>query len=376
MPKNPKISSDDFFMRLAIQLAKRGVGAVSPNPPVGALVVKNNRQIALGYHAKFGGPHAEVMALKKAGKEAQGGTLYVTLEPCSTFGKTPPCINAILASEIKRVVVGCIDPNPLHKKQGIRLLKKAGVEVTTGILEDECHSLIKPFQKWMTQKLPYCVVKSALSLDGKIATPSYESQWITGKEARKFSYELRRMSDGIIVGINTVLRDDPRLTLHQRGKRDPFKIVVDSSARIPLHSKLVSKYASKVILATTSLAPAKKMNTLKKRGIQIVQTSSMEGKVHLRELFVELGKRGIISLLVEGGGTLAASIFENKLADRIVFFYAPLLIGGSHAPTPFHGKGVSKLSDALKIIHTKMFKVGDDFVIEGDVSYKNSKIKM
>ncbi|MBI1883624.1 MAG: bifunctional diaminohydroxyphosphoribosylaminopyrimidine deaminase/5-amino-6-(5-phosphoribosylamino)uracil reductase RibD [Chlamydiae bacterium] len=357
-------------MKRALREARKGIGSVSPNPPVGAIIVKNHKILSVAHHASFGGPHAEVRALKKIRSLAKGATLYVTLEPCSTHGKTPPCTQAILKSGIQRIVIGTSDPNPIHRNRGIKILKRRGVHVEVGLLEEEAQDLIRGFRKWIAKKLPFCTVKAAMSLDGKIATSQGDSQWITGFEARRFGYRLRGESDAVMVGIRTIMKDNPSLSSHHFKIRDPLRVIVDSHAKISLDSKVVRLSPEKTILAVTPKASPTKVKQLRSRGVRIIQTPSDLGRVHLKFLFQKLAKIGISSILVEGGGTLSSSVFEKKLADEIFFFYAPLLMGGEKAPTSFDGRGFLKIRQALKIVHVSHQKIGRDLLIQGDVEYQ------
>lgn len=319
---------EEFFMYRAIKLAQRGIGSTSPNPLVGAVIVKQGKVIGEGYHKNAGGPHAEIEALRNAREPVQDATLYVNLEPCSHYGKTPPCTQAIINSGILRVVIGMKDPNPKVRGQGIRYLQEAGIEVTVGVLWEESMKLNEVFIKYITQNKPFVVAKIAQSLDGKIALSSGESKWITGPDARKKGHELRNAYDGIMVGIGTVLADNPRLTCRlPRKVRDPIKIILDSSARLPMDSNVVKGNPENLILATTQRADASQLKALEAMGIKIIQTSGKE-RVNLEELFIELGRLDITSLLVEGGPKVLTSLFQKKLVDKLVVFLAPKLIGG------------------------------------------------
>lgn len=360
-------------MSLALELAEQGRGQVSPNPMVGAVIVSKGRIVGRGYHAKAGLPHAEILALKEAGRKAGGSTLYVNLEPCNHFGRTPPCTEAIIESGIEKVIVAGKDPNPLNYGQGISRLKSAGVEVTTGILEDKAKRLNEAFSKFITREEPFITMKTALSLDGKIATGRGESKWITGKEARQYVQQLRREADAILVGINTVIKDDPRLTLRNKGRRkgyqkQPLRVVVDSRARIPLKAKVLQGPAGTMV-ATTRYADKAKIESLEKKGIKVLIVGSKKGKVDLVKLMRELGKADVVNLLIEGGGEINASALASRLVDKIIFFFAPRIIGGREATPAVGGKGIKKLSQAITLSDLTVQKVGDDLMVEGYPCY-------
>jgi diaminohydroxyphosphoribosylaminopyrimidine deaminase/5-amino-6-(5-phosphoribosylamino)uracil reductase len=362
-----RFPDDSHFMKLALKMARKGAGQTGSNPMVGAVIVKDGRIVGKGFHEKYGGPHAELNAIQQAKNRTKGATLYLTLEPCSSYGKTPPCTSAILKAGIKRVMIGTLDPNPIHFKRGIHILKKRGVQVEVGILEAKAQALIAPFSKWITQGIPYCFVKSAMSLDGKTATSLGESKWITSPKSRAVGHRLRASVDAIMVGINTVIKDNPELSSHQIDGKDPLRIIVDSRGKIPLNSKVL-KDSSKTIVATTHKLSSSKERTLLKLGVQLIKTHS-KSRVNLKELFIQLGKKRVSSVLVEGGGQLIASLFQEKLVDRILFFYAPILIGGDSAPTSFEGGGILKLKKKISIVDMKLSRIGDDLLVEGNVRY-------
>jgi diaminohydroxyphosphoribosylaminopyrimidine deaminase/5-amino-6-(5-phosphoribosylamino)uracil reductase len=367
------MNTDEKYMSRALELAERGRGRVSPNPMVGAVIVRKGRIVGRGYHAKAGLPHAEIVALKEAGRKAGGSTLYVNLEPCNHFGRTPPCTEAIIESGIEKVIVAGKDPNPLNYGQGISRLKSAGIEVTTGILEDKAKRLNEAFRKFITREEPFVTMKIAVSLDGKIATAGGESQWITGKEARQYVQQLRRETDAILVGINTVIKDDPRLTLRNEGqrkgyRRQPLRVVVDSRARIPLKAKVLEGPAG-TIVATTRDADKAKIKSLEKKGIKVLIVGSKKGKVDLAKLMKELGKSDVVNLLIEGGGEINASALASRLVDKVIFFLAPRIIGGREAPPAVGGRGIKKLSQAITLPELTVKKVGDDLMLEGYLCY-------
>lgn len=350
-------------MRRALELARRGSGCVHPNPMVGAVLVKNNRVVGEGAHERFGGPHAEVNALRKAGSSASGATLYVTLEPCAHFGKTPPCTDLILREKIKRVIVAARDPNPLVSGKGVKLLMKAGVQVETGVLQAEAEELNRAYDHWVKKKMPYVIVKVAQSLDGKIVARAGQPRWITGPAARKFSHGLRAASDAILVGINTVLKDDPRLNVRfgKRGKA-PLKIVLDSGLRTPPGARLFSS-KDPVLLAVTRRAARSRFSRYK--NAEILSVPEKRGRVDLGALLKVLGKRGIVQLMIEGGGEVIGEAIARKVVNEVYVFIAPRLIGGRQAAGSVGGKGVNFLKDMAKIKKLDVTPVGDDLLIHG-----------
>ncbi len=362
---------DERYMRLALKLADRGKGLTSPNPCVGAVVVKDGRIIGRGYHKQFGGPHAEIYALRQGGSKAKGATLYVTLEPCRHYGKTPPCVDAIISSKIKRVVAAMKDPNPLNDGKGLAILRKNGVKVEVGILADEARRLNEAFIKFITRKIPFVTVKVAQSLDGKIATHRGDSKWITGERAREFTHRLRSEIDAILVGVETILKDNPLLSARPRNKsigkiKQPAKIILDSKLRTPIAAKIFSSDSpGKVIIATTKLAPKDKMEALKKKGAEILIMDSKDGKVNIKSLLRKLAEEGIAHILMEGGGKVLASAFEAGIVDKVLFFIAPKIIGGKLAPTSVEGSGIDNVNSAIRLKDVKFDRIGDDFLVEG-----------
>lgn len=362
-------AADEHYMQIALNLAQQARGRTSPNPMVGALVVKNNKIIGQGYHAKAGTPHAEIHALNEAGKEAAGATLYVTLEPCCHHGRTEPCTKAILNSGVERVVVAMVDPNPLVKGKGIRCLREGGLRVDIGVLEKEACCLNETFIKYIITKMPFVLLKTAMSLDGKIATRTGESKWITGSEARNYSHQLRSWYDAILVGVNTILKDNPALTarLSEKETKNPVRIVVDSQARTPLEAQVVtSAKETPTLIAVTNTAPADKISRLEKMGVEVLPVNAnSNGRVDLKALMLELGRREITSLLIEGGGEVHSSALKAGIADKIVWFIAPLIIGGQGAPGPVGGEGVASLKEAITLKQITMKKFGQDIYVEG-----------
>ena len=358
--------TDEKFMAEALRIAKNAQGRTSPNPMVGAVIVKDGRIIAEGWHRKAGTPHAEIHALNMAGELAKNSTMYVTLEPCSHFGRTPPCANKIVDAGIKKVVIAMKDPNPLVAGKGIEILKAAGIDVEIGILENESRRLNEVFLKYITKKIPFVTAKFACSLDGKISTVTGESQWISCEESRNFVHRLRDISDGIMVGVGTVLSDNPSLTARIENGKNPVRIIVDSFARTPLNSKILNDGAAKTIIAVTENAPAEKVVKLKKSGAEIIFAGNLQ--VELDLLMQELINREITSILLEGGGTLNFSMFRAGYVDKVFAFVAPKIIGGKTALTPVAGGGFEKISDAVKLENLTAEKIGTDILISGYVN--------
>ena len=359
------------YMKLALELAKKGIGRVHPNPMVGAVIVKDGKILGQGYHKKCGEGHAEVNAFKDAeekNENVEGAEMYVTLEPCSHFGKTPPCADKIIEKKISKVFIGTLDPNPLVAGRGIKKLKDAGIYVEYGILESECYKLNEVFMKYIVKKEPFVVMKTGMSLDGKIATYSGESKWITEERSREDVHNLRNELTGIMVGINTVLKDNPQLTCRVNGGRNPIRIIVDSNLKIPMDCKIVNTAKEvETIIATTDKANLDKINSLEDKGVKIIVVPSKNGKVNLKELMTILGKLKIDSILLEGGGTLNFSALEEGIVDKVKIYIAPKIIGGKDSKTPIEGKGIDNLKDAFKITNLSVSTIGEDILVEGYV---------
>ncbi len=351
------------YMKAAIELAKKGAGYVSPNPMVGAVIVKNNRIIGKGYHMKYGEAHAEVNAIESCTESPKGAEMYVTLEPCSHYGKTPPCAERIVKEGIKKVYVGSLDTNPKVSSKGIEILKNAGIEVTTGVMEEECKAINPIFFKYIEKHMPYTVLKSAVTLDGKIAAYTGNSKWVTGEEARGIVHIMRHQLKGIMVGINTVLADDPLLTCRIENGVDPVKIIVDSKLKIPLYANALK---GECIIGTTGDCDREKKEKLERMGVRMITTHS-KGKVDLKELMQKLAEMKIDSILLEGGGTLNYSMLSEGLVDKAVFFIAPKIIGGKDAKTSVEGRGIELMSNAIDLVNTEIKKIGNDIMIYGDV---------
>lgn len=366
---------DEKYMRLALRLARRGAGTTSPNPMVGAVVVRGSQIVGRGYHRRAGEPHAEILALQNAGKKARGATLYVTLEPCNHFGKTPPCTEAVLKAGVRKVVVGMKDPNPLVSGRGIRRLRRAGIQVEVGDSDEACRELNAPFCKYITSRRPFVFLKGAMTLDGKIATRSGDSRWITSPESRQEVHRLRRDVDAVMVGIGTVLRDDPLLNVRlprTKPGHQPLRIVVDSRLRIPLKSRLVqTAFQYPTLIAATRAASPSKIRLLEKMNIEVwALPKDSRGKVNLKILMKRLGDRGIVSVLLEGGAQMNASALKARLVDRLLFFFAPKIIGGIRAPGVIGGEGFRRMREAMPLELLRIRRVGPDLLVEAKISGK------
>jgi diaminohydroxyphosphoribosylaminopyrimidine deaminase/5-amino-6-(5-phosphoribosylamino)uracil reductase len=360
------------YMEQALSLARLALGQVSPNPAVGAVVVKNDEIVGQGYTQPPGSAHAEVVALEQAGKEARGGVMYVTLEPCSHYGRTPPCTQAIIAAGITEIHLAMIDPNPSVSGQGKNELEKEGMKVYVGEHEKEANEINEAYTKFITTGLPFVTAKFAMSLDGKIATSSGDSKWISTEEARKFGHNLRYTADAIMAGVRTILADNPRLTARYCGgrggiaRKQPLRVVVDSKCNTPLSARIFSK-PGKTLLALGRVATPEEKETFAQAGAELLELPSEEGRVDLEKLLRVLGKREITSVLVEGGGILIGSLFDCGLIDKVVAFIAPMIIGGKEAKTPVSGRGVDKIIDSIKLERISMEKIGEDLMISGYV---------
>ncbi len=367
--RNPISEIDVHFMKRALQLARRGRGFVSPNPMVGAVVVKDQTIIAEGYHEKFGQAHAEVNALRKAGEAAHGATLYVTLEPCSHQGKTPPCVQAILDYGIAHVVVGVKDPNPKVNGKGIQMLKSKGIEVSTGVLEEACYQLNESYFYFITSGKPLVTLKMAQTLDGRIATSTGHSKWITSEDSRVISHRLRRRHDAVLVGIGTVLADDPQLSVrHVRG-RSPRRIILDSQLRVPLDAHILSDNAPfSTIIVTTAAASREKIARINERGAQVLVVPENErGWVSLEHLWKKLAEMGITSVLVEGGSTVHTECLKRKMAERMVLFIAPKILGSGI--DAIGDLGIRNINSALELDQVRMRNLGEDILVTGKIVY-------
>jgi len=354
-----------YFMKIALKEALKARGKTSPNPMVGAVVVKNGRIIAKGFHKKAGLPHAEIIALDKAGSLAKGSTLYVTLEPCAHFGRTPPCVDRIIKSGVKEVVVGMIDPNPINNGKGIKILEQHNIKVKVGLLEDELRRLNEVFIKYITRKMPFVTVKAAQSLDGKIATRTGDSKWITSDVSRGHAHRLRSQYDAIMVGVNTVLRDNPKLDAWF-SDRHPVKIVVDSQLSTHSDANIFSG-KSKVIIATLPISPGQETENMQilANHAKILDVKQKAGQINLKNMMKKLAHEGITNILVEGGGMLIGSLFDDGLVDKIMFFTSPKIIGGKDATSSVMGEGISRMDKVIKVKDIRLKKLGEDILIEG-----------
>jgi diaminohydroxyphosphoribosylaminopyrimidine deaminase/5-amino-6-(5-phosphoribosylamino)uracil reductase len=359
------------FMSRALSLARRGLGRTSPNPMVGAVVVKDGKIIGEGFHRATGEPHAEVEAIRAAGEETHGAELFVTLEPCNHYGRTPPCTQAIMAAGVKRVYYGIDDPNPSVIGGGAEFLRKAGIEVVGQVLENRCRALNEVYLTNVTLRRPFVYLKLAMSLDGRIATRTGHSRWITSEQSRLKAHRLRDRVSAIMVGIETVIVDNPSLTTRLKGRqgRDPIRIVADSNLRTPIEANIFNQTSQAgVIIATRSNPPSRLKARLEKKGAKVIQTTGPD-RVDLKDLLTNLYKMGITSLLIEGGAGLAWGALEARIVDRCMFFYAPIIIGGKSAPTGVSGTGINRLEEAPRLVEMRSLKVGPDILVEGKVVY-------
>jgi len=351
-------------MARALELAKLGTGYTSPNPMVGCVIVKDGRIIGEGWHMKYGGLHAERNAFLSCIEDMKGAELYVTLEPCCHYGKTPPCTEAIVEHGIKRVIVGCTDPNPLVGGKGIEFLREHGIEVTIGVLEEECRKLNEVFFHLVSTKKPFVVLKYAMTLDGKIASPAGDSKWITGEDSREHVHYLRKKYTGIMVGIGTVLADDPMLDCRIDHGVNPIRIICDSNLRIPLESRIVKSSREIETIIAFCKGDREKKYKLSKAGVTLMEFEDDE-RVDLKKLMERLGEKGIDSILLEGGGTLNEAALEAGIIKKAYVYIAPKIIGGKEALTPIEGKGRKQMSDAFQLEDITIIKFENDFCIEG-----------
>jgi len=374
MPKEHPLAIDEKYMALACKLARRGEGKTSPNPMVGAVVIKAGRIIGTGYHKKSGAPHAEIAAFRNAESSLKGATLYVNLEPCAHYGKTPPCVDSIIAEKIRRVVIGAKDPNPLVKGKSIRLLKRQGVEVTCGVLEDRCRRLNEAFYTSMETGKPLVTLKAATSLDGKIACYTGRSKWISCAASREMGHRYRSLVDAILVGIGTVLKDDPQLTVRGiAGAKNPMRIIMDSRLRIPLTAKILRPEAPTLVV-TTPAAPPEKVVQLEKKGVSVkIFKPNKKGRIPFSPLLRYLSRSERHHLMIEGGAGIYVSAFEEGIVDKCLFFIAPLLLGGRSAPMLLGGQGVKTPQQGYGFTDFTVSKSGCDLVLIG---YLNGKGKV
>ncbi len=363
--------NNHYYMKMALALAKKGMGFTSPNPMVGAVVVKNGKVVGKGWHEAVGGPHAEVNAINDAGDLAKGATLYVTLEPCNHTGRTPPCTQIICDSGIIQVVVGMADPNPDVTGGGTDYLEKKGINVVSGICEAEAKKLNEAFIKYVQTKHPFVIVKCAATLDGRIATKTGDSKWISGPKSREFVHELRHAVDGIMVGIDTVKKDNPSLTtrLENKDGRDPIRIILDTKFSINQEAKVLQldSNADTLIITGNSL-PKDKKEQFEQNGIKILETMDKNGLIDLKELMPRLGELGITSLLIEGGSRVIASSLHAGIVDKIFFFYGPKILGGDDGIPVCKGAGPDLMKDSISVKHINVMRFDDDVMIEGYIN--------
>ncbi len=365
------MKSDQYYMKLALELAETAKGMTNPNPLVGAIIVKNGMIVGSGLHRKAGEPHAEVHAFRMAGDHAIDATLYVTLEPCSHFGKTPPCAELVKSSGVKRVVIAMRDPNPLVAGKGINILESAGIEVIVGVLEQEARLLNERFIHNMVNNRPFVISKVAMTLDGKIATYNGHSKWITGSDARQSVHRLRNEVDAIMVGIGTVLADNPQLTTRlPEGGKNPIRVILDSQLRIPLDANITDTTEAATWIVTSELADQNKMNLLQEKGVQFIIVSYTESGLDLPETLKRLFQKGITDVLLEGGSELNGAFIKTELVDKYLVYVAPKILGGRHSLTPFSGDDRETMDEAVNIEFHSIEHFGQDICI---TAYPNGK---
>ncbi|MBP2664078.1 MAG: ribD [Firmicutes bacterium] len=365
---------DNYYMRQALGIAQYATGRTSPNPLVGAVIVKDGHIVGQGWHRQAGTPHAEIHALAQAGELAKGATIYVTLEPCSHYGRTGPCTDALIEAGIKKAVVAMTDPNPEVSGNGLTRLRSAGIEVVEGILAAEAAKLNEVFIKWITTGMPFGVLKTAMSLDGKIAAYTGHSQWITGSSARAYVHKLRDIYDGILVGSGTVLADDPLLTSRlPEGGQNPVRIIVDSMARTPLTANVITDKQAPTLIAVSQAAPLEKVAALRGHGVEVLVLEQTPQGLNLRQLFKILGERHITSIFVEGGATINASLLAANLIDKVYCFIAPKIIGGQTALSPVGGTGVERVDQAILLEDITTQTIGTDILVNGYITGREGR---
>jgi diaminohydroxyphosphoribosylaminopyrimidine deaminase/5-amino-6-(5-phosphoribosylamino)uracil reductase len=363
------MTNDEFYMDLALKNAMAMKGQTDPNPLVGSVIVNDSRVVGIGAHLKAGEPHAEIHALRMAGERALGGTIYVTLEPCSHYGRTGPCAVAIVEAGIKKVVIATLDPNPVVSGNGVKILREAGIEVVIGVLEEQSRKMNEVFNKFIVQKKPFVTLKSGITLDGKIATHSSDSKWITSEEARADVHQLRNENMAILVGVNTVMKDDPELTARIPNGRNPIRVIMDSTLKIPMEAKVIQDQKAETWIFTSESYDKEKKSELESLGIPVFHTSGVN-LVDPNEVVKLLGEKLVSSLLIEGGGGINASFLENKLIDKAVLYVAPKLIGGKGAPNFLEGTGIDKMRDAVELLDVTVESIGKDFKFVGYPVYE------
>jgi diaminohydroxyphosphoribosylaminopyrimidine deaminase/5-amino-6-(5-phosphoribosylamino)uracil reductase len=356
-------AEDRRYLRLACRLAQKAAGRTSPNPMVGAVLVRAGKIVGTGYHKVAGGDHAEIVALKQAGANAQGATLYITLEPCSHYGRTPPCADALIRAGIKEVVAAMSDPNPRVAGRGFKKLGRAGIRVRIGLLEAQCRTMLEAFTKFITKRIPFVTLKLAATLDGKIATASGDSHWISGARSRALVHRWRNEMDAVLVGAATVRADDPQLTCRIAGGRNPYRVVLDSRLRIPLTAQLLRQTErGKSIIATTVKAPMAKVRAIEALGAQVWRLPAQGGQVAWLPLLKKLAGHGIVSVLIEGGAAVAASALKHRVVDKVQFFYAPKILGGD-GRVMIDGLAIGKMAHAIALKNTSLRRVGEDLLV-------------
>ncbi len=357
---------DIFYLQMAYALAEKAKGWASPNPYVGTVIVHKDVIVGHGYHAKPGQLHAEALALQRAGPLSRNSTAYITLDPCVHWGNTPPCTEAILQARLKRVIISALDPNPLVFKKGFKKIKQAGIEVSSGLLEEKNRRLNEVYLKYITKKIPFVIAKAAISVDGKIATRKFSSRWISSQQTREYFHLLRGEYDVLMVGINTLIKDDPLLTVRHpnwKGKKI-VRVILDSHLRFPLGAKILSTLSQgKIIVFSLKKASQKKADALRKKGVEVISFSSQT--LDLKEVLSWLGKNEMSSVLVEGGSRVLTSMFEEKLVDKIIISISPKLIGGKQAPSLLQGKGADFIKNSLHLKRTNSFQIDEDIIMEG-----------
>jgi diaminohydroxyphosphoribosylaminopyrimidine deaminase/5-amino-6-(5-phosphoribosylamino)uracil reductase len=356
---------DRRYMRMACRLAEKAAGRTSPNPMVGAVLVRDGKVVGSGFHPFAGGDHAEIVALKKAGNKAKGATLYINLEPCNHYGRTPPCTGSLIVAGVKEVVVGMEDPNPQVSGKGLRALARAGIKVRTGVLHEECRILNEAFTKLITRGVPFVTLKLAASLDGKIATATGDARWISCEESRATVHLLRNKYDAVVVGAGTVIADNPQLTCRIAGGRDPWRIILDARLRIPVNAEFLrQRGADKNIIVTSDTAPAGKIYALENLGATVWRLPAREGAVRWLPLLRKLAKIDIASVLIEGGAITAASALKEKMVDKMLLFYAPKLLGGD-GRNMIDSLGIEHIKQSVMLQNLKVQKSGADLLISG-----------
>ncbi|MFS0575399.1 bifunctional diaminohydroxyphosphoribosylaminopyrimidine deaminase/5-amino-6-(5-phosphoribosylamino)uracil reductase RibD [Sporosarcina sp. 179-K 3D1 HS] len=362
------MTNHEFYMSLALENATAMKGQTDPNPLVGSVIVNESRIVGIGTHLKAGEPHAEIHAIRMAGDKAKGGTIYVTLEPCSHFGRTGPCATAIVEAGITKVVIATLDPNPVVAGNGVKMLEEAGIEVIVGVMEEESRMMNEVFNKFIVEQKPFLTMKAGSTLDGKIATHTADSKWITSAEARHDVHLLRNQNMAILVGVTTVIKDDPELTTRIPNGRNPIRIILDSTLRIPLNSKVVTDGLAETWIFTAREYDQDAKEELEKRGVSIYPTSGIK-HVDPNDVVRILGEKLVSSVLLEGGGTIHAAFLENQLVDKVELYLAPKLVGGAQAPTFLEGRGVGLMRDAVDLENLRITQIGKDFKFTGYPKY-------